>query len=55
MIIYVTTNYFTPLAYIKKLIEENIINIYKMIDRQAKKQEKNIIFINFSSFFINFL
>lgn len=40
MIIYVTTNYFTPLAYIKKLIEENIINIYKMIDRQAKKQEK---------------
>ncbi len=40
MIIYVTTNYFTPLDYIKKLIEENIINIYKMIDRQTKKLEK---------------
>ena len=40
MIIYVTTNYLTPVSYIKKLIGENTINIYKMIDRQAKKQEK---------------
>ena len=40
MIIYVTTNYFTPVSYIKKLIGENTINIYKMIDRQAKKLEK---------------
>ena len=40
MIIYVTTNYFTPDNYIKKLVEDNIINIYKMIDRQAKKLEK---------------
>ncbi len=40
MIIYVTTNYLTPISYIKKLIRENTINIYKMIDRQAKKLEK---------------
>ncbi len=40
MIIYVTTNYFTPDNYIKKLVEDNIINIYKMIDRQTKKLEK---------------
>lgn len=40
MIIYVTTNYLTPISYIKKLIGENTINIYKMIDRQAKKLEK---------------
>lgn len=40
MIIYVTTNYLTPMSYIKKLIGENTINIYKMIDRQAKKLEK---------------
>ena len=40
MIIYVTTNYLTPVSYIKKLIGENTINIYKMIDRQAKKLEK---------------
>lgn len=40
MIIYVTTNYFTPDNYIKKLVEDNIINIYKMIDRQTKKLKK---------------
>ncbi len=41
LIIYVTTNYFTSDSYIKKLVQENLINIYKMIDRQTKKQEKN--------------
>lgn len=41
LIIYITTNNFTTNDFIKELVQENLINIYKMIDRQTKKQEKN--------------
>lgn len=40
LVVYVTTNSFASNLYIKKLISDNLISIYKMIDRQKKKLEK---------------
>ena len=39
--IYVTTNFFTPMFSINKLIEENYKKICEMIDPQEKKQKNN--------------
>lgn len=38
--IYITTNYYTSLKEIEKIIKNNIISIEKMSNRQEKKQEK---------------
>lgn len=42
--IYVTTAYFTTKHQIKKLLDNNINNIIKMLERNQKKQEKNEMF-----------
>lgn len=42
--IYITTNYFTTKKSIKKLLDENIIQIKKMIETQTKKNIKNNYF-----------
>lgn len=41
MKIYVTTNYFTSKHFIKKLLDENIKDVKKMLNIQNQKQEKN--------------
>lgn len=38
--IYITTSFFTPNSYIKKLINDNIYTIEKMINRELKKKRK---------------
>lgn len=42
--IYVTTNYFTSDKYIKNLINDNLDNIYRMLNKMAKKEEKKEYF-----------
>ena len=42
--IYVTTNYLVTKSYIKKLLDENISSLKKMIDQACKKNEKKELF-----------
>ena len=45
--IYVTTNYLVTKSYIKKLLDENISSLKKMIDQACKKNEKKELFFYF--------
>lgn len=42
--IYVTTNYLVTKSYIKRLLDDNVSSLKKMIDQVCKKNEKNELF-----------